>query len=314
MVVDSHVFVGLYLFWMCRLNMLVIVLDMNIYWWNGNDRFDMIVESVGFYVGIMGQSLAFPAQLKVAVIAAFSEKSETILVGDEWKFIGGLREGLKRAILVRQRDSRNDVMYESPIGQGLTRALCLVNKERKRGGGKIGKIVMFDCTMEMTDLTSQSVALSNCGWAANGTDDDLVARVHVVSLASSTPSSSLIAVCAKTGGVHIPYVKCQSFGELIQAMLFHLTLEDEGLIKILKTRPQSQRLHMGTVCACHNKSIDKGYVCSICLSIYCTETAGICSVCGSRVRREAKDELPISLQIFSKLFSSDSSSSGAMFG
>ena len=68
---------------------------------------------------------------------------------------------------------------------------------------------------------------------------------------------------------------------------------------------------MVAVCACHNNAIDKGYVCSICLSIYCSDSAGICAVCGSRIRREARDELPLHAQVFSKLFGAKSDLAGS---
>jgi transcription initiation factor TFIIH subunit 3 len=239
----------------------------------------------------MGQQLSADSKLNISIVCAFPAKSETVLCGD-WPCIAQLRKALV------DRSFAGD--FETPVGQALSRALCFVNKDRA-----VGCVIIFDCSSHATDFASQSVAISNCGWAAVGQDHPL-ARINVVSLASDTPSAALLAVSAKTGGIHIPRLYTETQGSLLQAMLFHLTNSEE-MNRILKTRPQPTTTHMGTVCACHNKSIDRGYVCSICLSIYCSDAAGICSACGSRIRREAKDEQPISAQVFEKLFEAGTS-------
>ena len=284
---------------------LVVVIDMDQRYWGRSGRLQSTIEAISFYVASLCQSLPFPSTIKLAVIAAFSDKSETILSGD-WKRIADLSQALDAAM---QSHAPPGTIYESPMGQAVSRALTFANKRRS---ATPARIVVFDCSVQPTDFSSQSVALSNCGWAAIGASESLLARVHVVSLASATPSASLLALCGKTGGTHIPSQFTQSSGELLQALLFHLTAS-ESILKQLKCRPQLSTLHMGTVCVCHNKSIDRGYVCSICLSIYCSETAGICAVCGSRIRREAKDEQPISAQVFGKLFDAAGSGVHSLF-
>ena len=270
-----------------------VVLDMDPRWWCHNDAVNLM-ESIKFYISFMGNSVG--PQLKVGIYACFSDKTETVVCGDWMSCLAKLDDELEALIMRRRSGSLESVVYESPIAQGISKSILYI--------GKVGdslaissRIIVFECSRESVDFASQSVALSNCGWAAANV------RIHVVSLASETPSSNLLSVSTKTGGVHIPYSMTVGGGKLIQSMLFHLATPDDSAVKVLKIRPQSVRTHMGTTCVCHNKPMDKGYVCSICLAIYCAETGAICSVCGSRFRREAKDELPIRLQVFSKLFS-----------
>jgi hypothetical protein len=276
--------------------MLAIVIDMDPRWWLFNDTNRSLVDVIAFYIAAVGESLPHPSKMDVALIAAFPEGAQTIFTGDWTGARGGITR-LKERLEAMAKSTPEEV-YESPVAQGVSKALCYMNK-RKVG---VGRIVVFDCSLEPTDFSAQAVPMSNCGWAAAGsTDSEPLAKINVVSLASETPSSVLIGICAKSGGVHIPRGKGYEMGALVQALMFYQVASDTAT-KSLKKRRQSQRTYMGTTCACHNKSIDKGYVCSVCLAIYCTETAGICSVCGSRIRREAKDDLPIHAQIFSKLF------------
>lgn len=264
-------------------------------WWKAEGEFPKshVLDTLSFYVSAVGESLPYPGKMDVCLIAAFSQQARTLYTGDWNDFQRGIIQ-LKEQMGVSETVTE---VFESPIAQGISKALAYVNKHKKTNVS--GRILVLECSKETTDFATQSVPLSNCGCSANGVNDSSpLASISVVSLASNTPSSALMGLCVKTGGVHIPLDKCRDCGSLLQALIFHLTPP----IRTLKTRPQSQRTHMNTTCVCHNKSVDKGYVCSVCLAIYCIETAGICSVCGSRVRREAKDELPIHAQIFSKLY------------
>jgi hypothetical protein len=277
------------------------VVDMDTRWWcegteNGlvcTDRFRTIVSALKFYMSFLGNSLSVGEALLASVIACFSDRAEVVSVGEWAACKAGFENGLTGAI---QKRLGVAPVLETPIAQGISKSLLFLKKKECTES----KVIVFECSRESIDFSSQSVPLSNCGWAASMAEK---CRLHVVSLASATPSSNLLSICAKTGGIHIPYSMCGVPGKLVQSLMFHLTGSDDVVSKSLKVRPQSQRAHMGTVCVCHNRSIDKGYVCSICLSIYCNETSGICSVCGSRIRREAKDDLPINQQIFSRLFS-----------
>jgi hypothetical protein len=270
---------------------LAIVIDMDPRWWNHQSNDLSLIDTIAFYVAGLGQCLPPMTGMKICVIASFAEKSEFIVSGD-WKCIGQMKQRLLEKLSSQQIGPD---CYESPIGQGISNALCFINRTKIPG-----RVVVFDCSREATDFCSQSVVITNCGWAAVGTDSgNPLAKINLVSLVSEAPSSSLISLSAKTGGVYIPSSFSATQGSLLQALFFHLVGEGN-----FKTRPMSSNVIMGTVCACHNKSIDRGYVCSICLSIYCSDTAGICSVCGSRMRREAKDDLPISGQVFEKLFAS----------
>jgi hypothetical protein len=255
-----------------------------------------VLEAVSFYISAIGLAAR---TMDLAVIAAFPQKSEYLLSGD-WTQISTLVLKGEEAMKLLHAN-RQDSELETPIAQAVSKALCFVRKRNPTGGGRV---ILFEHSLDPTEFSSQSVSLSNCAWAAN----QIAARIHLVSLGTHSPSASLVSLCHKTGGTHIVFSHTQTLGELVQALLFHLTAR-ESVASLLKVRPAPSTQHMGAVCACHNKLLDKGYVCSICLSIYCAETAGTCAVCGSRIRREAKDDQAISAQLFSKLFHQPQTSS-----
>ena len=266
---------------------LCVVLDMDVRWWSPS-RFRTVVDSVKFFVGVLGLSLS--SEMPLCVIACFHEKAEYVISDLDWRSIAQLDLALESLMKQHEGDESKSQVFETPLAQGVSLAISFAHKLKHPRN----QIILFECSREMTDFSSQTVGLSNCGWACKDW-----ARTHLVSLVSATPSAALLSLCSKSEGVHIPSQFTSGQGELIQALLFHLASSGNAS---LKTRPQIQRAHMGAVCACHNKPLDKGYVCSICLAIYCSETAGICAICGSRIRREAKDEQPIFAQTFSKLF------------
>ena len=271
---------------------LAIVLDMDSRWWSLDRSPSNLIESVKFYISFLGNSVG---KLGMSVYACFSDRTETVVSGDWAACVNKLEDELE-SLIVRRKELGADerIDFETPVAQGISKSILFLRRNVSTGISP--RVVVFECSRDTVDFSSQSVALSNCGWSSGA------CNVHVVSLASDTPSSNLLSVCSKTSGVHIPFAMTTG-GKLIQSLLFHLATPDESAVKLLKVRPQSTRTHMGTTCVCHNKPMDKGYVCSICLAIFCAETGAICSVCGSRFRREAKDELPVRLQVFSKLFS-----------
>jgi hypothetical protein len=249
-----------------------------------------LLKSVKFFISAVGSSIPFPCSLDVAIIAAFPDKTEFVASGSWRSVCSEFQDALFKGIETRKETLGSDV-FESPIAQGVSRALCYINQRSSENG----HIVVFDCSLDPTELSSQTVNLSNCAWAAGAG----LARISVVSLGSPRPSSALLGLVTRTNGVYIPYRYTQSEGALTEALLFHLAVPSHTNLKV---RPPEATQEMNATCCCHNKVVDKGYVCSICLSIYCTDSAGICTICGSRMRREAKDDLPIHAQVFSKLF------------
>ncbi|KAL6888577.1 hypothetical protein ACP4OV_009603 [Aristida adscensionis] len=86
-----------------------------------------------------------------------------------------------------------------------------------------------------------------------------------------------------TGGV---YLKPQELNGLFQylAAVFATDLHSRTFLRLPKTLGVDFRAS----CFCHKKTIDMGYVCSVCLSIFCKNQKK-CSTCGSEFSRVMPD-------------------------
>ena len=165
----------------------------------------------------------------------------------------------------------------SMISQAISRGVCFIKK---------GKIVVFETSERFSDFSKQHVQLSNCGWALEGR-----IVVDLVSLGGET-SAALSSLSIKSGGVQV------AVGHM-QAVLFHVVHQAQGLVKTPDTK---SAMHMGAVCICHGNPLNCGYVCSVCLAIFCSESSAICAVCGSRFRRESREATtPLNQRSFSDL-------------
>lgn len=92
---------------------------------------------------------------------------------------------------------------------------------------------------------------------------------------SGQDSSFLQQASHLTGGL---YFKLPDPSSLLQVLLQHL-LSDTATRSMLSI-PQTQGVDFRASCFCHKRTIDVGYVCSVCLSIFCRPLAQ-CSTCST---------------------------------
>ncbi|KAI8907286.1 transcription factor Tfb4-domain-containing protein [Gorgonomyces haynaldii] len=91
---------------------------------------------------------------------------------------------------------------------------------------------------------------------------------------SETDSTHLQQACYITRGI---YETCQP-NALVHVLLYTF-LASQDLRQQLVLR-QNENIDFTTNCFCHKKRIDLGYVCHVCLAIYC-ESVDICRICSS---------------------------------
>ncbi|MQM02060.1 hypothetical protein Taro_034824 [Colocasia esculenta] len=89
-----------------------------------------------------------------------------------------------------------------------------------------------------------------------------------------------------TGGV---YLKPQQLDGLFQylSMVFATDLQSRSFLQL----PKPAGVDFRASCFCHKKTIDRGYVCSVCLSIFCKPHKK-CSTCGSDLKQPSADSNP----------------------
>ncbi|KAK9237763.1 TFIIH subunit Tfb4/p34 [Lipomyces kononenkoae] len=120
-----------------------------------------------------------------------------------------------------------------------------------------------------SDLSSQYVPIMNCIFAAQ----KMKVPIDICKIGNNT--GFLEQAADTTGGV---YMHLEHPRGMIQYLLTAF-LPDRVLRKHLVLPTQSS-IDFRAACFCHNRIVDIGYVCNICLSIYCQPPAdGSCAIC-----------------------------------
>lgn len=78
------------------------------------------------------------------------------------------------------------------------------------------------------------------------------------------------------------YFKVSQLAGLLNYLLW-LFLPDEHTTRKMLVYPAKTQVDFRAACFCHQKLIDVGYVCSVCLSVFCSFTP-ICTTCNSNFK------------------------------
>ena len=154
----------------------------------------------------------------------------------------------------------------SQVASALSLALAYTN--RMRTPELKSRIFVLSVSQ---DGPAQYVSMMNCIFAAQsqGTLVD-VCRIGSGSSVFLSQASSI------TGGVYLENIKLD---QLVQHLL-HIYLPDVSLRNLLCVSGNDE-IDFRASCFCHKKHIDIGYVCSVCLSVYCS-VQHECGTCHQR--------------------------------
>ena len=164
------------------------------------------------------------------------------------------------------------------VTNALALALCVGNKETLDPLNVLTAtriIVLTASSVETYDF----VNCMNCAFAAQ----KLSFVVDVIDCSQSN-SPSLRQLSHHTNGWYLNLSPSESKrGSLSHALLYYFSSPYQARSKVSPPPPVAN--DMRTICICHNRLISTGYVCSVCLSVFCDETGKpkFCSACDSRV-------------------------------
>ncbi|KAJ6809562.1 putative general transcription factor IIH subunit 3 [Iris pallida] len=177
------------------------------------------------------------------------------------------------------RDRKNagaDVTVSSLLSGSLSLALCYI--QRVFRSGAIHPQPRILCLQGSPDGPEQYVAVMNAIFSAQRSmvpiDSCVVGAQH---------SAFLQQASYITGGV---YLKPQQLDGLFQYLVavFATDLQSRNFLHL----PKPAGVDFRASCFCHKRTIDMGYVCSVCLSIFCKHHKK-CSTCGSEFSRALPD-------------------------
>lgn len=161
--------------------------------------------------------------------------------------------------------------FEPLISGALALALCRIN--RKKEDFQSSRVVIITPTSDHPFfLTSQYMNFMNCFFTSQKMD--VVIDVATANTEAEDSSNSILRqACDITGGT---YLSISNYKALLQYLMWVLLPDCETRKSLVL--PEKIPVGSRAACFCHRTLIDIGYVCSVCLSVFCTFSP-ICSTC-----------------------------------
>mmetsp|Transcript_13697 Transcript_13697/g.18802 ORF Transcript_13697/g.18802 Transcript_13697/m.18802 type:complete len:300 (+) Transcript_13697:55-954(+) len=179
----------------------------------------------------------------------------------------------KKVQAIMQSSAGSSASTSPPLSGAISIALCYI--QRILGQGTVGGVgsVLSPRLLVLSsspDPSAQYIAVMNSLFAAQRM------QVCVDGCAVGGCDSPLLQQAALlSGGIYL-HPPCPS------ALLTYLlqVFAVDTFTRKYTEMPQSAVVDFRASCFCHKRSIDVGYVCSVCLSIFC-ESCPRCSTCGT---------------------------------
>ncbi|XP_052800499.1 general transcription factor IIH subunit 3-like [Mya arenaria] len=269
-------------------SLVVVVLDTNPAWWGrnlkGSDRQITLTRCVDSVMVFANSHLMMNHSNKLAIIAAHCNASHFLypkknlstedVEGDEqtndgkYELFERMNDQVKNEIKDLVINSMEmEFENDSLIAGSLAMALCYIHRMEKEctHGVKLSSRILV--VKASQDNPAQYMNLMNSVFTAQKQN------VVIDACVLDTDSGLLQQACDITGGI---YLKIPQPAGLLQYLLW-VYLPDPGSRDMLTLPPRVQ-VDYRAACFCHRNLIDIGYVCSVCLSIFCNFSP-ICSTC-----------------------------------
>lgn len=186
---------------------------------------------------------------------------------EKFSFItNALRDGIVN-LVSNAKQSKKQQTSECMLAEALGIALCRINRIKI----KLSRVLVLSCSMQVGCFSSQYMNLMNAFFAAQKISVSIDGCVYMKDDFKS--GSILEQGCSLTGG---HFLNVPQISRTLECLL-SIFLPDESLRESLLLPDKRQATHRAA-CFCHRNIIDIGYVCSVCLSIFCTFSP-ICSTC-----------------------------------
>lgn len=140
------------------------------------------------------------------------------------------------------------------------------------------------------DLATQYIPIMNSIFACQR----LSIPIDILKLSGDTVF--LQQAADATSGIYLPLLTPEAHGGLLQYLMFAY-LPDQTARRHLITAGEGEGVDFRAACFCHRRVVDVGFVCSVCLSIFCEVLAeGECLTCGSGLALGGFGRRPVVVQ------------------
>ncbi|PWA15831.1 hypothetical protein CCH79_00009132, partial [Gambusia affinis] len=262
-----------------ELNLLVIVVDVNPIWWGqqGQREPEFTLCKCLDAIMVMGNShMAMTRTNRLAVIASHCQDSHFLYPSKTWKSgdsggdeISSSRDGKYELLAVA-----NNLIAEE-IKNIMTKTEVTGNSTDTLMAGSLAKALCFGQEMKSRilvikaadDCALQYMNFMNVIFAAQKQN------ILIDACVLDSDSGLLQQACDITGGL---YLKIPQKVALAQYLLWVFLPDSEQRSQLVL--PQPAHVDYRAACFCHRNLIEIGYVCSVCLSIFCNFSP-ICTTC-----------------------------------
>ncbi|NXA03998.1 TF2H3 factor, partial [Sapayoa aenigma] len=271
-----------------ELSLLVIVIDTNPIWWGKRalGEAEFTLSKCMDAVMVLGNSHLFMNRTnKLAVIASHTQESRFLYPGKCWasadpfgdggsstesncsgskdgkyELLTAINDAIAEEIkdLMTKTDMKGE-QTETLLAGSLAKALCciLLNTESSN----------FSVIKAAEDSALQYMNFMNVIFAAQKQS------ILIDACVLDSDSGLLQQACDITGGI---YLKVPHMPSLLQYLLWVFLPDQEQRSQLVL--PPPVHVDYRAACFCHRNLIEIGYVCSVCLSIFCNFSP-ICSTC-----------------------------------
>uniref|UniRef100_A0A8C5J9W6 General transcription factor IIH subunit 3 n=1 Tax=Junco hyemalis TaxID=40217 RepID=A0A8C5J9W6_JUNHY len=272
-----------------RLSLLIIVLDTNPIWWGKRALGEQFTLSKCIdAVMVLGNShLLMNRTNKLAVIASHTQESRFLYPGKRWAAADPFGEG--GPSMESNCSGSKDGKYEllTAINDAIAEEIKdLMTKTDMKGqqtetllAGSLAKALC--CILLITESSKHLCVIKAAEDSAlqymNFMNVIFAAQKQVNILIDAcvldSDSGLLQQACDITGGI---YLKVPHMPSLLQYLLWVFLPDQEQRSQLVL--PPPVHVDYRAACFCHRNLIEIGYVCSVCLSIFCNFSP-ICSTC-----------------------------------
>ena len=171
---------------------------------------------------------------------------------------------------LRGADDSGAAVLPTPLSAALSRVLCYANKAMRGPAGTATHRCRILCLHGSPDTPSQYVGTMNAIFCAQ----NLGVPIDVC-LLGAQESPFLQQAASLTGGLYMRPPRPQA---LVQYLM--TVFAADVLSRTAMQLPHPKGVDFRASCFCHKRVLHIGYVCSVCLSIYCTACKE-CNTCGA---------------------------------
>jgi len=247
-----------------------VVVDCNAFNWgalverHGKELYNKLITSI---MGFCNAQLAISMHNQLLLLAAAPGVNDKILYSSLSKS-NNMKNIIETALQRTLHDSANTDGDElTKFASTIAISICFIERCKREFQSSFGRILLLSLT---NDLSAEQNLLMNLFFSAQ--QHKIV--IDVASLGDSVPI--LQQACDITNGTHLSIEKPD---RLLQYLVTNCIGNSQEVQEFFN-RNEPKSIDYRAACHCHNKLVQIGWVCSVCLAIQC-RISPICPMCNS---------------------------------